>query len=137
MAAAEDIATILAAVSGFGTIGTDVFHRLGLTDTPDAQVACTTYGSAPPDLTMTATVGSAVTERPRVQIVARGEMVSGGAAAAEAKAQAAWNALQNYKGTVNGTNYLYVACLQSPFYMGKDEQGRPKFGFNVEAIHAS
>lgn len=137
MAAALDIATILAAVSGFGTIGTDIFHGQGLTDTPDAQVACTTYGSSPPDLAMTSTVGSAVTERPRVQVVARGELNDGGGAAAIAKAQAAWNALQNYSGTVNGTNYLYIACLQSPFYMGKDEQGRPRFGFNVEAIHAS
>lgn len=136
MAADKDIATILVNAS-VGTLGTDLFYGQGLSDTPDAQGACTSYGSAPPDLAMTATVGSAITQRPRVQVVFRGALTDGGGDAAMAKAVSAWNALQNYKATVNGTNYLYVTCLQSPFYMGKDEQGRPRYGFNVEAIRAS
>lgn len=136
MPADKDIATILQ-TAGVGTIGTNLFWGQGLTDTPDAQGACTVYGSAPPDLVMTATVGSAVTERPRVQVVFRGALSDGGGLAAFNKARDAWDNLQNYKGTVNSVNYLYITCLQSPFYMGKDEQGRPLYGFNVEAIHAS
>lgn len=136
MPADKDIATILQ-TAGVVTIGTDFFWGQGFTDTPDIQGHATVYGSAPPDLVMTSTVGSAVTERPRAQVAFRGELSDGGGEAARTKAQSAWNALQNYKGTVNGTNYLYITCLQSPFYMGKDEQGRPRYGFNVEAIHAS
>ena len=132
MGAAKDIATIIADATDF-TIGTDLFYGRSLTDTPDTQIATATYGSFPPDLAMTSTVGSAITERPRVQVVSRALAYD----TAEANAQSAWNALQNYKGTVNGTNYLFTTCLQSPFFMGLDDNNRVKVGFNVEAVFAS
>lgn len=127
MSIPEDVATILDAAMSL-TIGTDLFWGRGLMDTPDTQVSVQVYGGFAPMLAMTSSVGSAVAERPRCQIMSRAAAY----ATAESNAQAAWNALQNYKGTVNGTVYLNISSVQSPFWMGIDAQNRCLMGFNVD-----
>lgn len=127
MPIAEDLATILQTAS-VGTLGDTLFWGRGLTDTPDAQVAVQAYGGMAPVRAMTATVGSVAAERPRCQVVSRALEHS----TAETTARSAWTALTNYKGTVNGTVILDVSPVQSPFYIGPDDQGRSLVAFNVD-----
>ena len=133
MSAAKDVATILdTALSGF-TVGTNLFWGRGLTDTPDTQIGVVTYAGGPPELAMTGDVGSAIAEMARVQVVSRAAAYQ----TAEDNAQLAWNALQNYKGTVNGNTILFVTCLQSPFSLGPDGRNLMQVAFNVEVWTAS
>lgn len=129
MGLAADIAAVIDAGSSL-TLGTDLFAGRGLSDTPDTQVAFVVYGSGPPDLAMTATLGSAVAERPHFQVLSRAATY----ATAETNAKAAWDALQNYKGTQGGTTFLYITCPQSPFYLKLDDQNRVILAFNAEAV---
>jgi hypothetical protein len=132
MSVALDIATVLDSAMAL-TVGTNLFYGRRLSDTPDTQVAVQVYGGLAPARTMTATVGSVIAERPRCQVVSR----AADYATAETNAQLAWDALQNYKGTVNGNVYLDMTCLQSPFWMGTDGMNRCLMGFNVDIYLSS
>lgn len=79
-------------------------------------------------------------ERPRVQIMTRSTGSVGGAGlASSTKARAisdvAWRAMikvanRNLPTSTSGSYYLRVEPLQSPAFMGRDESGRTRIGFN-------
>ena len=127
MALLEDIRTRLVTAS-VGVAGTTLFIGRGLPDTPDACVSVQQYaGDAPVD-TMGASLDAPKIQRPRVQVVARATTFS----AAETKAKAAYAALHNFVGTLNGTRYLRIAALQDVFLMRRDKSNRIICGVNFE-----
>jgi hypothetical protein len=117
---------------GCGTLGTDLF-RGQMPPTPDAAVCLYETGGVAPIYSMGNTAGQAVVERPRVQVVVRGEQY--GYEAARAIAQKAWLLLDKLPSrTINATRYLWGSCAQSPFLMQVDEQGRPWLAFNADLM---
>ncbi len=71
-----------------------------------------------------------VIEMPVIQILIRGAQY--GFAAAEARAQAAFIALDSVRNqTLSGTFYLGVMALQSPFFLRNDDSNRPILVFSV------
>ena len=110
------------------TIGTNLF--LGrLPDAPDSCVALYQTGGAAPDDQF----GSAApqVERPSVQVRVRADDY----ATAEALASDVWGVLVLVANqTLTSTRYLRLAVDQSPFPLERDNQDRPVFVFNLEAI---
>lgn len=127
MALLEDMRTRLV-TAGVGTAGTDLFIGRGLPDTPDACVAVECYGGEQPIDTFGQAVGTAAIQRPRIQVAARAKTFT----AAETKAKAAYAALHNFNGTLNGTRYLRIAALQDVFKMRVDKNNRIVCGANFE-----
>ncbi len=110
------------------TIGTNLF--LGrLPDAPDTCVALFQSGGSTPDDQF----GSAApkVERPGVQVRIR----AADYATAESLAAEVWGVLVLVANqTLTSTRYLRLAVEQSPFPLERDEQDRPVFVFNLEAI---
>lgn len=120
---------------GIGTVGTDLF--LGTLPTaPDNAVAIYETGGLGAIHAMNPNAGQAKVERPRIQVVSRGGANS--YEAARAVAQKAWLLLDGLPTrTINGTQYHWGACVQSPFLMGRDEPAnRPLIAFNVDLVKA-
>lgn len=117
---------------GVGTLATDLF--LGqLPSAPDAAVCVYETGGIAPIYSMGNTAGKAVVERPRVQIVVRGAAYD--YETARALAQKAWLLMDKMPArTVNAVSYKWASCIQSPFLMQVDEQGRPWIAFNADVM---
>lgn len=131
MASVLDEMTTYLAAQGVGTVGTDLFAGL-LPDTPDACVALLETGGMPAAHTVGGGgAGSAVFERPSIQVICRGAKHD--YAAARAKAGTAFTKLDGLANTtLSGTRYLSIFAAQPPFLIGRDENERPLVGFNVE-----
>lgn len=101
-----------------------------LPDNPNACVAILEYGGVPPITTFGTPIDI---DRPRVQIVSRGEPKNYDAP--RAIAETAYRAMANAAPQViASTRYLSMEPLQSPFLLGKDSNDRISFAFNVQ-IH--
>ena len=120
----NDLATRLVS-QGVGTLGTDLFGG-GLPSVPVNCLALIEYAGEEPRLKAPGEV--ALDERPRVQVIARGKSYR----LAEEKARAAYEAIQCAMTTINGTLYLRIDALQTPFYLKNDENGNTLFVFNVQ-----
>lgn len=97
------------------------------------ETAMTVYEAAGlrPDHAMGNVAGRAVMERPTVKVVSRAQSYQ----TARTNAQTAFVLLDGLpRRTINGVQYHYGHALQSPFLMGRDEQGRPLVAFNVELM---
>ncbi len=125
----EELGNFLEAGGG-GTQGADLFLN-GLPADPDAAVAIQEYsGEAPGLVHGTAGVSE---ERRRFQLLARAVTL----AAAVAKAQAAHALLcQVHNTTLSGTWYVGIYPLQSPFPLGRDENGRARVVCNYRVEKA-
>ena len=123
-----DYLTTAAAATG----GTDLFAA-EMPGTPDLCLCLYEAPGMTPVKAMGNTAGAAVLERLGLQVVARGarqEYLD-----ARALAQAAFLKLDGMpKRSLNGVEYLWGSARQSPFPMGKDEDGRPLIAFNCD-IH--
>ena len=126
----EDIGDLLTS----GGVATTVYRGF-LPDTPDEAVAVYEYPGQEPIRAMRSSPGQPVAERPRVQVVCR-------AAAWEydrsrQKANDAWRLMEGLgERTINGTRYLFVRTLQSPFLLQRDEAQRVVIAFNAEVLKA-
>jgi len=124
-----DIGTYLAA-QGVGTQGTDLF-RGSLPDAPDLCMAVVPTGGLGSIMTMTATLAGLAPERPRVQILTRSPVQD--QPAGLARAELAYGKLHNARFTgVSGIRYLLLEALQKPHVVGRDENNRHLFSFNVQ-----
>ncbi len=78
------------------------------------------------------TQNNTATQRPTLQLKARGASVI----AARSMLKAAYDALGGANGLYNtvlsGTFYLSITARQEPTDTGQDEAGRPTYSFNVE-----
>lgn len=115
---------------GVGTAGTDLFAGL-MPASPDNAVTVYETGGRATVHAMHGSAGQAVVEQPRVQVVSRGATDS--YEAARAVAQKAFLLLDGLPSrTINGVSYFWGSAVQSPFLMGRDEQGRPLVAFNAD-----
>jgi hypothetical protein len=127
----DELGSLLAS-AGLGTIGTDLFLAHEPPD-PDALIALHEYGGTAP-LHAQGTDAPAL-EMPRVQVVTRGARDD--YTGARERAERAYRALGGISNrTIQGTWYVRVRALQSPFSLGPDANGRHRIAFNVEVTKA-
>jgi len=108
---------------GVGTAGTDLFLS-GLPDAPDTALAILETGGFEPDL-------AAPMDNPTFQIMSR----AGDYFVARTRAKAAYDALHGLAETVlSGRRYLLIRAMQSPTYIGVDQNGRHLIATNYAAI---
>jgi len=123
---ADDVADRLQ-TAGVGTKGVDLFKIMDPGRPDTAVIVYATQGVAPMDAMGSRAV---VVEQPTVHVLIRGAT----GALAEAKANAVLRALHKFSGTINTTRYLFIRALQSPFDVGPDEKGRPRYVVNFRAV---
>lgn len=120
---------------GIGTPGTTMFRGF-LPDSPDEALALYETGGQAPVHAMTPgpTVGGAgvaVIEQPRVQVVCRAPSYDYDTA--RATAHSVFKLLDGMPArTINTTEYLWAAAVQSPFLMGRDQAGRVLIATNYD-----
>lgn len=115
---------------GIGTLGIDLFLA-GLPDEPAAAVGLLEYGGEQP--TFSHGVPGVNTERRRFQLVTRAETES----AARTKAEQVNAVLVRiHNQALSGTWYLGVYPRQSPFPLGTDANGRPRYVCNYQVEKA-
>jgi Bacteriophage minor capsid protein len=125
----NDIITLLE-TGAVGTGGVNIFATskaaIPLGDGPYASVAET--GGTNPDYVQNAPLPAYL--HPTAQLTFRAKTYQ----AAEAMAQAAWDAITGVQNqTVNGVWYLSIRPMQSILDRGLDDLERPMVGFNVIA----
>ncbi len=98
----------------------------------DANVTLFETGGMATVQTMSTGPGAASTiERPRVQIVCRDKDY----AVARTVAGICFNLVDGLRErSINGTRYLWMAAVQSPFYLDTDGNGRTRIAFNVDVM---
>ena len=112
-----------------GTFGVDLFIGK-LPDAPDSAAALMEYAGSFGQFSHDSAV--AEFERPRFQINVRDAVYATGRATIESiyKGVPASNIM------LNGTQYLRIVALQPPFFLKRDENDRPIFICNFEAMKA-
>lgn len=119
---------------GVATTSAPLYKGL-LPDEPDLCGVVYETGGLPPVHAMNASAGQAKVERPRVQVVWRASEYD--YATARDKAHAAFKLLDGLPArSINGTEYLWGAAVQSPFLMGRDELKRPLIACNYDLVKA-
>ncbi len=114
----DDLATILSATS------TTVMKGY-LRELPVKTLALRETGGFPPQRTLG---GGRILDEPTVQVLAR----SSGYQAASVLARTAYNLLDGYKDTtINGVQYHFIAALQPPFFLSRDDNHNFLCAFNV------
>jgi hypothetical protein len=121
----EDLADYLQ-VQGKGTKGSNIlgYHQ----DSPDECIILSLYDSR--EGFYHEASGHTADEHVFVQVMVRGK----NATAVYNKALELHGLLHIRHGVLNGKKYFSMQCLQRPTPIGKDEQDRHRFTFNVE-IH--
>lgn len=123
MALLDELATY---VEGAGV--TNVFKGV-LPESPDACVALLETGGLPSRHTMSGGPGSAITERPGVQVLVRG--AARDYQEPRTRARTVFNRLDGTANTdLSGVRYLSIFAEQSPFLVDRDANERVVIGFN-------
>ena len=125
----DDLADRLT-TAGVANTGTTLFKGT-MPSTPDELMALYQTGGPSPVHAMAAGPGSAVVERPHVQIVARALRADSASFLAQ-KAYHALDALGDV--TLNGIRYLSVYALHTPFFLRRDESNRVEYVCNYEIV---
>lgn len=121
----DDLADVLSS----GGITTTIIKSL-LPSTPDALIALFETGGPAPIHGMARGPGTALVERPHVQLLSRDLRADG----ARKTAQDADRLLDALDRTINGKRYLSVSALQAPFFLNQDEAGRKVYAVNYEIL---
>jgi hypothetical protein len=123
----EEVGNLIAN-SGHGTLGVDIF-LYQMPDTPDTCIALREYGGGEPSYSHTYVDPSY--EVPRFQMLARAPAIPD----ARLLAHQVWVTLQSVRNvTLDGTFYLRLQPLQSPFMIERDNNDRWVAGANFEAM---
>ncbi|MFW6079002.1 MAG: minor capsid protein [Gemmatimonadota bacterium] len=128
MALLEDVSTRLAdqGVVGGATGWTVV--RDAMPSGPDQVVVVTeTPGEAPGTRTEI--------DRPHLQARTRGAE-DAGRSAARSKAGDVYDALHGFTGTIDGTYYIGIYAMQTPFFLRVDENDRYEYGVNFRILRS-
>lgn len=125
----DDLADKLSS-QGAGTVGTNLFkHQVPAS--PDELLAVIPTPGGPLERAMSASAGSALVERPHVQVLAR----AADPMTAHKKAQDAYGILDHLGPvTINGVLYHHVVALQPPFYLLEDDAQRHVWACNFEVV---
>lgn len=129
MAILDEVATLLQ-TAGVGTVGSTIFkHALPL-DHPATDASPPIIGLIEVPGLSPVRAHDSKWEQPVLQVAVRG--APAGYAAARAKAQDAWNALDGVTNqALSGVQYLSIEALQSPFFLRTDDLGRPVIVFSI------
>lgn len=126
----DELATHLQ-TAGVGQVSTTLFKGMIPLAGPDALVALIEVPGMPP----VHSHDEQRYEQPVIQVVVRGAQHA--YAPARATADHAWNALDGVANAVlSGTVYLWIAALQSPFFLRQDELNRPYIVFSIRCARA-
>lgn len=125
MSVLDDISDVLSS----GGITPSIYKSV-LPSTPDSVLALFETGGPAPIHAMAKGPGTAVVERPHVQVLSRDTRAD----TARHIAQQATALLDALERTVNGVRYLSVYAIQSPFFMQRDETGRVLYAVNFEVL---
>lgn len=119
----EDLASLL---TGYVTLKTDLWlNEMPKPNGVTVMSVIREYGSMAPDLGF----DGPLMEHRRVQILTRARSYNDG----ETRAWALYNVLSAIVNqVVGGKQYYAINPLQTPFYMGADENGLALFAFNLE-----
>jgi hypothetical protein len=124
----DDLADLLST----GGVTTQIYRGF-MPEKPDEAVQLVETGGIGPVHAMASAPGLAVEERASVQIVRR--------SATYQRARASMNVIFRLLDgagdrTVNGTRYLWIEAIQSPFALGQDETGRTLVACNFNVCKA-
>jgi len=98
---------------------------------PSTVVTIYETGGSPPVHGMGGSPGTALAEQPSIQVVTRSTSYS----TARTTADQCFDLLDGlYQTTINGTRYLYVEALQSPFMLERDDQERTRIACNYRIV---
>lgn len=126
----DDIIYYLSGAAIGLTSGTNLFASV-MPDAPDRACGVYEAGGYSPIHAMSGSAGSALVERPRVQVITR-------AGNYQAARQLAQNVFQSLDGltnaVINNTNYLLLSAVASPAAMGLDSTGRHRIVINFDVI---
>jgi hypothetical protein len=113
-----------------GVTTPEIFRGYQPEDPNRCVVIYETMGFAPVQR-MGSSPGTALAERPEVQIVARSTSYP----TARNDAEDCFKALDGlYERTINGTRYLYVEAMQSPFFLDRDDLNRVRVACNYRIV---
>jgi hypothetical protein len=137
----DDLLTYLAAQSTALTVRSGSGGNLSIShmpDSPDTAVTIYETPGASPIYVMSTSGSSALRafEQPRVQVISRSSSYQ----TARTNADTVFDILDGYVGTLptaTGTSYLQITAVQSPFSLGRDENGRYEISCNYEAWRVS
>lgn len=119
---------------GLGIAGEDLFKGT-MPDAPDVCVAVYETGGLPSVHAMAAGPGLAVVERPRIQVLCRAGRDD--YETARSKAHSVFKLLDGLRArSINGTAYKWAAAVQSPFFIGPDQNNRPLISCNFDVVKA-
>ena len=124
----DDFADCLTS-AGHGVTGTDLFKSM-MPSRPDAVISVTHYGGLEPVRGMAASAGKALAQIDRVQVIVRNPRYEDAAKLA----QDVWFTLDGASRAINGVQYRWISALQSPFFLGRDENNRTLVACNYECV---
>ena len=128
----DDIADYLSSADPITWTPTDLYTGY-LPEQPDLVTALYETGGQAPIRAMTPSVGKPVVTRPRIQIVCRATQYDYNVA--RTTAHKAWKLLDGLpERTINGVKYKWIAAVQEPFLMGRDEAGRVLVACNYDVV---
>jgi hypothetical protein len=128
MSLLDDIADVLSS-GGLGTVGTTIFKGI-LPSTPDVAISLYETGGGPNVHAMAAGPGTALAERPHLQVVCRHPRTDGAKQAAQRTVQL----LDALSRSINGIAYRSVYALQAPFFLQTDAGDRVEYAVNFEIV---
>ena len=121
----EELGTFLDGESTRFTLGTNLFLNTPIPDEPNAAASIVEYPGSAPDYVFANDLPSF--ENARVAVTCR----STSSATARTNIHTAWVALQRVTNeTLSSKSWLRCSAVQSPFFLKKDEQGRPVYQAN-------
>ena len=114
-----------------GVVTSGEIYRGALPPSPDELIALFQTGGPAPIHTMNAGPGTAILERPHVQVIARALRAD----AASKRAQDVYHALDALGPvTLNGVRYHAIWALGTPSFLRRDETGRVEYVVNFEVM---
>lgn len=128
MAILDDIGDVLSS-GGVGTVGVSIFKGT-MPSTPDAVIALYETGGPAPVHAMAKGPGTALVERPHVQVLSRDLRAD----SARKTLQDANRLLDALGRTINGVRYLSVFAIQPLFFLERDETNRMTYACNYEIL---
>ncbi len=124
----DDLADKLTS-QGVGTAA-EIF-KTSMPSTPDELLVLLQTAGGPLERAMSASAGTALIERPHVQLRARAARPD----TAHKRAQDAYHALDHLGPVaINGVLYHWIEALQAPFFLEEDNAGRHLYVVNFEIL---
>lgn len=130
----DDLLDVLTSGNGGFVQGVNLFAYVLPAAAQDRAMVLSETGGMGPIHTMNASAGNAqIVERPRAQLVVRGNPE--GYQGARQDAENAFRILNGVRDrSINGTHYLWITAVQDPFALPPDENLRPHVAFNVDIL---